>query len=131
MNLKPPSSEVKIRHRVFSIFYSREIKLSIFNVKFIRLISTKNHTINNLCVNFAPFIQYTVMLPNRYLIVTEIVPNSVTVRFTRPAREFTTSRLCEIVFFFNFLNAYFVFFLKKHNFQTLLELTLNFHLNFT
>ena len=74
VKFKPPSPEVKIWHCVFSIFYisSREIKLSIFIAKFIRPISTKNHTIMILRGNFAPFIQYTVMLPECYPIVTEI-----------------------------------------------------------
>ena len=63
VNLKPPLPEVKIRHRVFSIFYSRKIKLSIFIVKFTRSILTKNYNINILSLNFVIFIQYTFMLP--------------------------------------------------------------------
>ena len=86
MNLKPHSPEMKIRHRVFSISYSRAINLSIFIVNFIRSILTKNHTINILSVNFVPFIHYTVMLLKCYPIVTEMIPNSIKVRFARPAR---------------------------------------------
>ena len=56
----------------FLIFYNREIKLSIFIVKFIRSISKKNHTINILSVSFALFIQFTVLLPKCYPIVTEM-----------------------------------------------------------
>ena len=40
--------------------------LSIFIVKFTKSIFKKNHTINISSVNFAPFIQYTVMLPKWY-----------------------------------------------------------------
>ena len=47
MTLKPPSPDVKIRNRVFSILYSREIKLSIVIVRFIRSIPTKDHI---LCI---------------------------------------------------------------------------------
>ena len=77
VNLKPPLPEVKIWHRVFYIFYTWEIKLSILIIRFIRSTSTKNHTINILTVNFAPFIQYTVMLPNPYRNDTQFGNSSV------------------------------------------------------
>ena len=50
-NLEPPPPHVKIRHHAFFIFYNRVIKLSIFIVKFIGSISTKDHTIDILNVN--------------------------------------------------------------------------------
>ena len=90
MNLKPPPPDIKVRHCVFSISYSRKIKLSFSIVKFTRSISTRNRTINNLSLNFAQFVQITVLLPKCYPFVTEMIPNSVTVRFTR------TARLCSI-----------------------------------
>ena len=74
---KPPSPDVRIRIRVFFIFCSQEITLSIFIIKFIGSVSTKNHAINFLSVNFALFFQFTVLLPKCYPIVTEMIPNSV------------------------------------------------------
>ena len=39
---------------------------------------------NTTCVNFALFVQFTALSPKCYPIVIEMIPNSVTVRFTRP-----------------------------------------------
>ena len=50
----------------FTIFQSREINLSIFIAKFIRSIWTRNCIINVSSVNFALFVQFTVLLPKCY-----------------------------------------------------------------
>ena len=83
----------------FYFLYSREIKLSIFIIKFIRLILTRNYAINILSVNFAPCIQYTVILPKCYPIVTQSLPNeNSSVHATRQGldwiRSFHFKRVC-------------------------------------